>query len=465
AITAAAGPASRNDVYVADLTDPRAPHFVKVVDGEAIGARVLPRFLPDGRLLLVTDYQAPCGRVCVADRYETDPAAWSTLIPEDPRAPLDECLVLAGPALARPLLLVARARHGVSALTVHDLADGRLLTTLPLPGAGVVASLRANAGHQAWFSYCDAATPPTVYRYDAVRGSMERETGAAMTGHAPRIRSRDVRFRAGDGTEITLFLFTPDDEEQQGPRPTLLYGYGSFGMPMRPWFFPLAAAWVAVGGTYAVACVRGGGEEGQRWHDAGRGPHKGRAVDDFIDASAWLIDTGRTTRDQLAIYGQSAGGLLVTAAAVRRPDLYAAVIAEGPLCDMVRYERFGLGCTWTDEFGSASRPEQLEWLLAYSPYHNVTPGVRYPAFLLAGAAIDLQTGEAHVTKMCAALQHATTGDRPILMRREPDTGHAASPASKERALSADILAFAGEHTGLSPGRTAVPVREAAPEPL
>ncbi|WP_283139644.1 prolyl oligopeptidase family serine peptidase [Rhizohabitans arisaemae] len=461
AITAMVGPAAQNDVYLAELIDPEAPHFDKIVDGHAIRARVLPRFLADNGLLLVTDHQAPCGRICTAHRHDTDPAAWHTLVAEDPEAPVDECLVLDDPALPRPLLLVARARHGTSTLTLHDLASGRPLTELPLPGAGVVSSLRTTVpyGRHAWFSYCDATTPPTIYRYDAADGRTEQETGATTAGHTPEIRSRSLRYRAGDGTEITLLLFIPA-EEHQGPRPTLLYGYGSFGMPMRPWFFPMAAAWVGVGGTYAVACVRGGGEEGQRWHDAGRGPGKHRAISDFNDAAAWLIDTGRTTRDQLASYGQSAGGLLVTAAAVRRPDLYAAVIAEGPLCDMVRYEKFGLGCTWTDEFGSASQAEQLEWLLGYSPYHNITPGASYPAFLLTGAVTDLQTGEAHVTKMCAALQHATGSDRPILMRREPDTAHAASPASKERALFADILAFAGKHTGLSPDKTTVPLREA-----
>ncbi|WP_433353318.1 prolyl oligopeptidase family serine peptidase [Microtetraspora malaysiensis] len=464
AITAMVGPASPNDVYVAELADPEAPRFVRIVDGGTTGARVLPRFLADDDLLLVTDYQAPCGRICTARLHDTDPATWRTLVAEDPQAPLDECLVLDDPALPRPLLLVARARHGTSTLTLHDLESGRPLTGLPLPGAGVVSSLRTNVPHgrHAWFSYCDVATPPTIYRYDAISGTTEQETGATTAGHTGEIRSRSVRYPAADGTEITLFLFTPA-EEHEGPRPTLLYGYGSFGMPMRPWFFPLAAAWVGAGGTYAVACVRGGGEEGQHWHDAGRGPYKHRAISDFNDAATWLIDTGRTTRDQLAIYGQSGGGLLVTAAATQRPDLYAAVIAEGPLCDMVRYERFGLGCTWTDEFGSASRPEELQWLLTYSPYHNVTPGVPYPAFLLTGAVTDLQTGEAHVTKMCAALQYATSSDRPILMRREPDTAHAASPASKERALSADILAFAGKCTGLSPEETGMCVHETAVE--
>jgi prolyl oligopeptidase len=464
AITAMAGPAPHNDVYVAELTDPKAPHFVKIVDGHAIRARVLPRFLADNDLLLATDYQAPCGRICIAHRHATDPAAWRTLVAEDPQAPLDEFLVLDDPALPRPLLLVARARHGTSTVTLHDLASGRPLTRLSLPGAGVVSSLRTNIpyGQHAWFSYCDATTPPTIYRYDATSGEMEQETGATIAGHTPEIRSRSVRYRAGDGTEVTLFLFTPA-EEHAGPRPTLLYGYGSFGMPMRPWFFPMAAAWVSAGGTYAVACVRGGGEAGQKWHDAGRGPHKHRAISDFNDAATWLISSGLTTRDQLAIYGISGGGLLVTAAATQRPDLYAAVIASGPLCDMVRYERFGLGCTWTEEFGTASRPEQLQWLLGYSPYHNITLGTPYPAFLLTGAVTDLQTGEAHITKMCAALQHATGSDRPILMRREPDTAHAASPASKERTLTADILAFAGKYTGLSPIETITHLHECAVE--
>jgi prolyl oligopeptidase len=464
AITAMVGPAPHNDVYVAELTDPEAPCFVKIADGHALRARVLPRFLADGKLLLATDHQAPCGRICTAYRHATDPAAWRTLVAEDPQAPLDEFLVLDDPALPRPLLLVARARHGTSTMTLHDLASGRPLASPPLPGAGVVSSLRTNIPHgrHAWFSYCDATTPPTIYRYDVTSGETEQETGA-IAGHTPEIRSRSVRYRAGDGTEVTLFLFTPA-EEHQGPRPTLLYGYGSFGMPMRPWFSPMAAAWVGAGGTYAVACVRGGGEAGQHWHDAGRGPHKNRAISDFNDAATWLISSGRTTRDQLATYGISGGGLLVTAAATQRPDMYAAVIASGPLCDMVRYERFGLGCTWTEEFGTASRPEQLEWLLGYSPYHNVTPGTPYPAFLFTGAVTDLQTGEAHITKMCAALQHATSSDRPILMRREPDTAHAASPASKERALTADILAFAGKYTGLAPTAATTRLHERAAEP-
>ncbi|MEO3872748.1 prolyl oligopeptidase family serine peptidase [Nonomuraea sp. B12E4] len=451
AITASEGPAPHNDVWIAELTEPAAPRFVKAVDGLATRARSLARFLPGGDLLLVTDYQAPCGRICTASRHDTDPSAWRTLVPEDPRAPLDDCVVLDDPELPGPLLLVARARHGVSTLTAHDLADGRQLGTVPLPGVGVASSLQAELprGGHLWFSYCDAATPTTVYRYHAATGRVAPEAtcAASRPGSSGAIRSHTVRYPAGDGTEITLFLFMPS-EELDGPRPVLLYGYGSFGMALRPVFSPMAAAWVHAGGIHAVACVRGGGEEGQDWHDAGRGPHKRRAIGDFNDAASWLVRTGYTTPGQLASYGISGGGLLVTAAAMQRPDLYAAVIADGPLCDMVRYERFGLGGTWTEEFGSSAQPEQLQWLLTYSPYHHVTPGTAYPAFLLAGAVTDLLTGEAHVTKMCAALQHATSSDRPVLMRREPDSAHAGSCATKERALAADILAFAAKYTGL-----------------
>ncbi|MFG1705373.1 prolyl oligopeptidase family serine peptidase [Nonomuraea sp. M3C6] len=450
AMTVADGPAPHNDVWIAELTDPQALRFVKTVDGRSIGAHVLPRFLPDNNLLLVTDHQAPCGRICTAPRHEADPSAWRTLVPEDTQAPLDDCLILDDPTLPHPLLLVARARHGVSTLTAHDLASGRPLTTVPLPGVGVATSLRTEFPHgrHLWFSYCDAATPAAVYRYHAATGKVEPEATSTASKPDSTISSHTVRYPASDGTEITMFLFTPS-EELDGPRPALLYGYGSFGLTMRPLFSPMAAAWVHAGGTYAVACVRGGGEEGQHWHDAGRGPHKQQAISDFNDAASWLVRAGHTTPGQLAIYGMSGGGLLVTAAATQRPDLYAAVIADGPLCDMVRYERFGLGGTWTEEFGTATQPEQLQWLLTYSPYHHVTPGTAYPAFLLAGAVTDLQTGEAHVTKMCAALQHATSSDRPILMRREPDSAHSGSCASKERALATDILAFAGKYTGLS----------------
>ncbi|MFG2073828.1 prolyl oligopeptidase family serine peptidase [Nonomuraea maritima] len=453
AITVADGPVPYNDVWIADPDDPANPRLVRTVDGLATRARVLPRFLPDGGLLLVTDHEAPCGRICTTPAFDADPSQWRTLVPEDTDALLDECVVLDDPALPSPVLVVARARHGVSTLTVHDLDSGLPLTTVPLPGAGVATSLQTGFpyGRHLWFGYCDAATPSTVHRYDPATGETVAEARCAASRPAPAIRSRTVRYPAADGTEITLFLFMPSDD-RDGPRPTLLYGYGSFGLTMRPLFSPMAAAWVRAGGIHAVACVRGGGEEGQHWHDAGRGPNKHRAISDFNDAADWLVRTGLTTPGQLASYGMSGGGLLVTAAAMRRPDLYAAVIADGPLCDMVRYERFGLGGTWTEEFGTAADPEQLRWLLGYSPYHRVTPGTSYPAFLLAGAVTDLLTGEAHVAKMCAALQHATSSDRPVLMRREPDGAHAGSCASKERALAADLLAFAGTHTGLAPVR-------------
>lgn len=452
AITATtSGPASHNDVWVAKLTNLEAPHFVKTVDGRVTRARVLPRFLPDNNLLLITDYQAPCGRICIANLHDDDPTAWQTIVAEDPNAPLDDCLVLHDRAFSQPLMVVARTRYTVSELALHDLDSGRLLTRLPLPGSGTVSCLRTASpqGRRVGFTYCDMATPPSIYQYDTGTGSVAQELSAPEIESLPPVQHQTIRYPAADGTDITLLICTPADAPD-GPRPTLLYGYGSFGVPMRPLFSPLACAWVSAGGTYAVACVRGGGEEGQDWHDAGRGAHKHRAISDFNDAATWLVRSGWTTPDQLAVYGASGGGLLVTAAAMQRPELYAAVIASGPLCDLIRYERFGLGGTWIDEFGTANHPEQLAWLLAYSPYHHVTSGTSYPAFLFTGAVTDNQTGEAHVTKMCAALQHATSSERPILMRREPDSGHAAFSATKNNNLIADILAFAANRTRLTP---------------
>jgi prolyl oligopeptidase len=198
-----------------------------------------------------------------------------------------------------------------------------------------------------------------------------------------------------------------------------------------------------------VANLRGGGEEGEDWHRAGMGPHKQDVFDDFHAAAEWLISDGRTTPSQLSISGGSNGGLLVGAALTQRPDLYAAVVCSAPLLDMVRYERFGLGETWNEEYGTADDPEQLDWLLAYSPYHNVRTGMDYPATLFTVFDSDTRVDPMHARKMCAALQHATSGTRPILLRREQNVGHGARAISRAVEVSVDALAFTARWTGLS----------------
>jgi prolyl oligopeptidase len=247
-------------------------------------------------------------------------------------------------------------------------------------------------------------------------------------------------------------MFVVRPEGPRTPRPALLTGYGGFGIHPDPAYSSTALAWVAAGGVYALASLRGGGEEGDDWHRAGHRGRKQNVFDDFHAAAQALVDGGETTPDRLAIMGGSNGGLLVGAALTQRPDLYRAVVCSAPLLDMVRYEHFSLGRTWNDEYGTADDTEELGWLLSYSPYHHVHDGTVYPAVLFTVFDSDTRVDPLHARKMCAALQHATAGDpdtRPVLLRRETDVGHGARSVSRSVALGTDQLAFLAAHTGLT----------------
>jgi prolyl oligopeptidase len=252
-----------------------------------------------------------------------------------------------------------------------------------------------------------------------------------------------------------MLVISAGDEGPDGrpgqPRPAILYGYGGFGISMVPAYSASVLAWVEAGGVYAIAALRGGGEEGEDWHRAGMRGHKQSVFDDFHAAAETLIAGGWTTPGQLGISGGSNGGLLVGAALTQRPDLYRAVVCSAPLLDMVRYERLGLGQTWNDEYGTAADPVELAWLLGYSPYHRVRPGTRYPATLFTVFDNDTRVDPVHAWKMCAALQHATSAlwpEHPILLRREREVGHGARAVSRSVTLSGDTLAFLAAQTGL-----------------
>jgi prolyl oligopeptidase len=237
-------------------------------------------------------------------------------------------------------------------------------------------------------------------------------------------------------------------------RPAILYGYGGFNVSLTPGFSARMLAWVEAGGVYAIAGLRGGSEEGEQWHRAGMRARKQNVFDDFHAAAQKLIADGWTSSDQLAVWGGSNGGLLVGASVTQRPDLSAAAVCSAPLLDMVRYERFGLGESWNDEYGRAADPEELGWLLSYSPYHHVRDGVAYPAVLFTVFDGDSRVDPLHARKMCAALQHATAAprdQRPILLRRESQVGHGARAVSRTIGLQAECLAFVAAQTGLPIG--------------
>ncbi|WP_444971878.1 prolyl oligopeptidase family serine peptidase [Streptomyces sp. SAI-25] len=217
---------------------------------------------------------------------------------------------------------------------------------------------------------------------------------------------------------------------------------------MSPRYRAQVLAWVRAGGVFAWAGLRGGGEEGERWHLAGSGEHKQNTFDDFAAAADHLLAAGWSEPGRIAVMGTSNGGLLVGAALTQQPGKYAAVVCRAPLLDMVRYERSGLGPSWVPEYGSAHDPGQLRTLLGYSPYHRVTPGTAYPAVLLAASDGDTRTDALHARKMCAALQHATTGPAPVLLRLEHGVGHGARSVSRAIALEAECLAFLAHQVGL-----------------
>jgi prolyl oligopeptidase len=490
-ITASAGTAPRNDVWVADLTQtgPAAPDLMVVQAG--VDARTWPVAGRDGRLYLLTDAGAPRRRIAVADpAHQAFPAqeSWQELLAEDTEAVLTDFAILDGAELAAPLLLVARCRHAISELTVHNLASGAQLGQVELPGLGTVDGLseRPEGGHEAWFGYTDYATPGLVLRYDAAARVVQVWQRAPGNVDIPPVTAEQIAFASADGTTIRMVVVSAsaddahglpdaDDEDDgdgsHGPdggrdtqagagavpswaRPAILYGYGGFNVSLTPAFSASILAWVEAGGIYAVAGLRGGSEEGEQWHRAGMRERKQNVFNDFAAAAEKLIADGRTTSEQLTVWGGSNGGLLVGAFVTQRPELAAAAVCSAPLLDMVRYEQFGLGESWNDEFGTAADPEEFGWLVGYSPYHRVRDGVAYPAILFTVFDGDTRVDPLHARKMCAALQHATAAapdQRPVLLRREGNVGHGARAVSRTIGLSAEALAFAAAQTGLTSG--------------
>ncbi|MCG5214245.1 prolyl oligopeptidase family serine peptidase [Streptosporangium soli] len=445
-ISAAQGASAPNDLWLADLSTGGCPPEMRVIQ-RGVAARTAAAVGRDGRLYVLTDRDAPRRRLCVAD--PASPQEWAELIPEDPEAVLGAFTIVDGPDGERPRLLAVRIRHAVGEIGVHDPLTGAALGQVELPGSGTVGGLtgRPDGGPEAWFTYTDAVTPAGVWRYDARDGTAT--LWAAPPGDVPvlDVESRQVTYSSADGTQVRMIVVAVPS--RNGPRPTILTGYGGFGIPLLPGYAADSLAWVEAGGVLAVAQLRGGGEEGESWHRDGMRECKQNVFDDFAAAAERLVADRWTTPDRLGIWGESNGGLLVGAALTQRPELFGAAVCAAPLLDMARYERSGLGPSWRGEYGSAADPEEFAWLLSYSPYHRVQPGVDYPATLFTVSGEDSRVDPMHARKMCAALQQATAGERPILLRNEPDTGHGARAVSRSIALAADALAFLAARTGLS----------------
>src|SRR5206468_7769726 len=307
---------------------------------------------------------------------------------------------------------------------------------------------RPEGGDDVWTGYQDFTTPAQVWHHQvpgATGAPPSLWATAPGTPDLPDIRTEQVTYRSADGTSVRMFVVhRAGVDPSNGPHPTVVYGYGGFQVSQVPAYSATVAAWVERGGVWAVACIRGGSEEGEAWHRHGMREHKQHCFDDFIAAGETLVSAGWTSPGRLGIYGGSNGGLLVGATLTQRPDLMRAVVCSAPLLDMVRYERFGLGRTWNDEYGTAADPVELGWLLSYSPYHRVVEGIPYPAVLFTVFDNDTRVDPLHARKLCAALQWATARppeETPVLLRREENVGHGGRSVSRTVGLAADVLAF------------------------
>lgn len=399
------------------------------------------------RVLLLTDRDAPRYRVLSASVHAPGREHQVELIPEHP----DDTLSGLAPVGGRLYVVYQHAAH--TRIDVRELS-GAFSHALPLPGIGTASVSGFWSKPEVRVSYQSFATPPCEYRYNPDTRQLDLVHRAPIALDVSRMVVEQVWYSSKDGTAVPMFLVHRDDVVQHGDNPVFLTGYGGFNVSRNPVFATTYALWVEAGGVLAMPNLRGGGEFGAAWHEAGMREGKQRVFDDFIAAAEWLIDKGWTRPSRLAIAGGSNGGLLVAAALVQRPDLFRAVLCQVPLADMLRFHLFGIANIWTPEYGSPDDPEMFPYLRAYSPYHNVPDGLDAPAVLVTASLNDARTDPAHARKMFARLVQATgrgpEDPRPILLKVLSDSGHHGGVTLDDQiAQTADHLAFVMDQVGMS----------------
>jgi prolyl oligopeptidase len=438
-VTVWQGTDPRTRIDLADLQgDGRVRPLLDAFDAEYHVVGAIGR-----RLYVLTDRGAPNRRIVAVDVDDPQPSGWTEIVAES-----DDAIEFA--TLVGGHLFTARLHDASHRLSAHPL-DGGAAIDIPLGEYGSLADISGRqADRQLHFVRTTFTRPSAVMGYDIDTGVTTQLFAPQLGGRASAgepgggdLRTTQVFIDSGDGTRVPLFLVhRADVEPAAGPAPTLLYGYGGFGISLTPAFRVPWLVWVERGGVVAVANLRGGGEYGKRWHDAGRLGHKQNVFDDAIACAQWLIDARWTTTQQLAILGGSNGGLLVGACLTQRPDLFGAAISDVGVLDMLRFHRFTIGWAWKSDYGDPDDPDDFETLYAYSPLHRIRPGTSYPATLLVTGDHDDRVVPGHSFKFAATLQAQQAGPAPILLRVETSAGHGAGkPTSKLIDERADVLAF------------------------
>ena len=431
-ITATQGTAHKARVFYKDLRQKNA-RVMPLLEGFDAAYDFIDN---DGPVFwFSTDKDAPRSRVIAIDTRHPEPANWKEIVPQAAQT-------LVGVSAVNQQLVLDYLSDAHSQVKVFDL-HGKLLREVALPGIGSAAGFGGKRrDSETFYSYTSFTTPAAIYRYDMKTGTSSLYRQPKVEFDPDAYDTRQQFFTSRDGTRVPMFIVSKKGLKLDGSNPTYLYGYGGFNIPLTPAFSVPNLAWLEMGGVYVMANLRGGGEYGEAWHQAGTRLHKQNVFDDFIGAAEWLIANKVTSPSKLAIGGRSNGGLLVGAALTQRPDLFAAALPQVGVMDMLRFHKFTIGWAWTSDYGSSDNGDEFKALLAYSPLHNLKPGKCYPATLITTGDHDDRVVPGHSFKFAATEQADQAGAAPVLIRIDTKAGHGAGkPTTKQIDEVADLWAF------------------------
>ena len=431
-IVSASVSTSGNKLFIKDLSDPKSP-FITIQKDTDSDTSVIDNV--GSKLYLVTNRNTPNKKVVTVDAASPGPENWKDLI--------EETQNVLRASTGGGYIFANYMEDAVSAIKQYTY-DGTLVREVALPGVGSAGGFGAKKQDTSlYYSFTNYLTPGSIYSYEISSGASKLYKKPSIDFNSDEYQSKQVFYTSKDGTQVPMIITHKKGIVLDGTNPTILYGYGGFNISLTPSFSITNAVWMEQGGVYAVANLRGGGEYGKKWHDAGTKLQKQNVFDDFIGAAEYLISEKYTSSDYLAIRGGSNGGLLVGATMTQRPDLIKVALPAVGVLDMLRYHTFTAGAGWAYDYGTAQQSKEMfEYLKAYSPVHNVTPGTKYPATMVTTGDHDDRVVPAHSFKFAAELQEKQGGAAPVLIRIETDAGHGAgTPVSKTIEQYADIYGF------------------------
>nr|WP_299031732.1 prolyl oligopeptidase family serine peptidase [uncultured Tenacibaculum sp.] len=423
---------SGNKLFIKDLTDPNSK-LTPIIDNFDSDTGVIDS--RGSKLYLVTNLNAPNKKIVTVDASNPTPENWVDFIPETEN--------VLSPSTGGGYFFAKYMVDAVSKVVQYDF-DGKLIREVKLPGVGTAGGFGGKTeAKELYFSFTNYNTPSSSYKFNPEDGTYELYWKPAISFNADDYESKQVFYTSKDGTKVPMIITYKKGLELNGKNPTILYGYGGFNISLTPSFSIANAVWMEQGGVYAVPNLRGGGEYGKKWHDAGTQLKKQNVFDDFIAAAEYLIKENYTSSDYLAIRGGSNGGLLVGATMTQRPDLMKVALPAVGVLDMLRYHTFTAGAGWAYDYGTSEQSEEMfNYLKGYSPVHNVKEGVQYPATMVTTGDHDDRVVPAHSFKFAAELQDKQQGNNPVLIRIETNAGHGAgTPVAKTIEQYADIFGF------------------------